>query len=159
MFGSLGDIFRLPDLKRRIFFTIGILFIFRLGAYIPTPGVDRSAMAALFSNSGGVMDFLNLFSGGALSRFGIFSLGVAPYINSSIVMQLLVVIFPYLEKLQKDSTDGHKKIIQWTRYGAVLFAFVQAIGMTAWLRGVGVMQGTFFDWLLVVITLVAGSRN
>ncbi len=157
MFGSLGDIFRLPDLKRRIFFTIGILFIFRLGAYIPTPGVDRSAMAALFSNSGGVMDFLNLFSGGALSRFGIFSLGVAPYINSSIVMQLLVVIFPYLEKLQKDSTDGHKKIIQWTRYGAVLFAFVQAIGMTAWLRGVGVMQGTFFDWLLVVITLVAGS--
>ena len=96
MFGSLGDIFRLPDLKRRILFTIGILFIFRLGAYIPSPGVDRAAMASLFSTGGGVMDFLNLFSGGALSRFGIFSLGVAPYINSSIVMQLLVVIFPYL---------------------------------------------------------------
>ena len=157
MFGSLGDIFRLPDLKRRILFTIGILFIFRLGAYIPTPGVDRSALANLFSTGGGVMDFLNLFSGGALSRFGIFSLGVAPYINSSIVMQLLVVIFPALEKLQKDSTDGHKKIIQWTRYGAVLFAFVQAIGMTAWLRGLGIMQGSFFDLILVVITLVAGS--
>ncbi len=157
MFGSLGDIFRLPDLKRRILFTIGILFIFRLGAYIPTPGVDRVALANLFSTGGGVMDFLNLFSGGALSRFGIFSLGVAPYINSSIVMQLLVVIFPYLEKLQKDSADGHKKITQWTRYGAVLFAVVQAVGMTAWLRGLGIMQGGVFDWVLVIITLVAGS--
>ena len=156
MFGSLGDIFRLPDLKRRILFTLGILFIFRLGAYIPSPGVDRAAMANLFNTGGGVMDFLNLFSGGALSRFGIFSLGVAPYINSSIVMQLLVVIFPALEKLQKDSTDGHKKITQWTRYGAVVFAFVQAIGMTAWLRGLGIMQGGFFDWLLVIITLVSG---
>ena len=72
-------------------------------------------------------------------------------------MQLLVVIFPYLEKLQKDSADGHKKITQWTRYGAVVFAIVQAIGMTAWLRGLGIMQGGFFDWLLVIITLVSGS--
>ena len=157
MFGSLGDIFRLPDLKRRIYFTLFILFVFRLGAYIPSPGVDRAAMSSLFASGGGIMDFLNLFSGGALSRFGIFSLGVAPYINSSIVMQLLVVIFPYLEKLQKDSADGHKKITQWTRYGAVLFAVVQAIGMTAWLGNLGIMQGGFLDWLLVVITLVAGS--
>ncbi len=157
MFGSLGDIFRLPDLKRRIFFTLFILFIFRLGAYIPSPGVDRAALSSLFASGGGIMDFLNLFSGGALSRFGIFSLGVAPYINSSIVMQLLVVIFPYLEKLQKDSSDGHKKITQWTRYGAVIFAIVQAVGMTAWLNGLGIMQGGFFDWLLVVVTLVAGS--
>lgn len=157
MFGSFGDIFRLPDLKRRILFTIGILFVFRLGAYIPTPGVDRVALANLFSSGGGLMDFLNLFSGGALSRFGIFSLGVAPYINSSIVMQLLVVIFPFLEKLQKDSNDGHKKIVQWTRYGAVLFALVQAIGMTAWLGGLGITQGGFLEWLLIVVTLVAGS--
>ena len=157
MFGSLGDIFRLPDLKRRIYFTLFILFVFRLGAYIPSPGVDRAAMSSLFASGGGIMDFLNLFSGGALSRFGIFSLGVAPYINSSIVMQLLVVIFPYLEKLQKDSTDGHKKITQWTRYGAVVFAVVQAIGMTAWLGNLGIMQGGILDWLLVVITLVAGS--
>ena len=102
------------------------------------------------------MDFLNLFSGGALSRFGIFSLGVAPYINSSIVMQLLVVIFPYLEKLQKDA-DGHKKITQWTRYGAVVFAAVQAVGMTAWLGSLGIMQGGLSGWLLAVITLIAGS--
>ncbi len=157
MFGSLGDIFRLPDLKRRIFFTIAILFIFRLGAYIPTPGIDRAALAGIFRETNGVLDFLNLFSGGALSRLGIFSLGVAPYINSSIVMQLLVVIFPFLEKMQKDSTDGQKKIVQWTRYGAVIFALVQSIGMTAWLGSNGIMLGGFLNWLLVVITLVAGS--
>ena len=158
MFGAFGDAFRLPDLKRRILFTLAILFIFRLGAYIPTPGVDRAAMANLFSNSGGgVMDFLNLFSGGALSRFGIFSLGVAPYINSSIVMQLLVVIFPFLEKLQKDSSDGRKKLVQWTRYGSVLFAVVQAIGMTAWIGNLGIFSGSFFDAFMIVVTLTAGS--
>jgi len=158
VFGSFGDAFRLPDLKRRIFFTLGILFIFRVGAYIPTPGVDRAALAGLLSSgSSSLLDFLNLFSGGALSRFGIFALGVAPYINSSIVMQLLVVIFPALEKIQKDSTDGHKKIVQWTRYGAVLFAVVQAIGMTAWIGNLGIFSGSFFDAALIVITLTAGS--
>ena len=158
MLGSFGDAFRLPDLKRRILFTLGVLFVFRLGAHIPTPGVDRAAMAQLFGgNNSGVLDFLNLFSGGALKNFSIFSLGVAPYINSSIVMQLLVVIFPYLEKLQKDNTDGRKKIVQWTRYGSVLFAVVQGVGMTAWLGSLGIFSGSFFDALLVVTTLTAGS--
>ena len=158
MLGSFGDAFRLPDLKRRILFTLGVLFIFRLGAHIPTPGVDTAAMAQLFGgNNSGVLDFLNLFSGGALQRFSIFSLGVAPYINSSIVMQLLVVIFPYLEKLQKDNTEGRKKIVQWTRYGSVLFAVVQGVGMTAWLGSLGIFSGSFFSALLVVTTLTAGS--
>ena len=158
MLGSFGDAFRLPDLKRRILFTLGVLFIFRLGAHIPTPGVDTAAMAQLFGgNNSGVLDFLNLFSGGALKNFSIFSLGVAPYINSSIVMQLLVVIFPYLEKLQKDNTEGRKKIVQWTRYGSVLFAVVQGVGMTAWLGSEGIFSGGFFSALLVVTTLTAGS--
>ena len=158
MLGSFGDAFRLPDLKRRILFTLGVMFIFRLGAHIPTPGVDTAAMAQLFGgNNSGVLDFLNLFSGGALQRFSIFSLGVAPYINSSIVMQLLVVIFPYLEKLQKDNTEGRKKIVQWTRYGSVLFAVVQGVGMTAWLGSYGIFSGGFFSALLVVTTLTAGS--
>ena len=158
MLGSFGDAFRLPDLKRRILFTLGVLFIFRLGANIPTPGVDTAAMAQLFGgNNSGVLDFLNLFSGGALQRFSIFSLGVAPYINSSIVMQLLVVIFPYLEKLQKDNTEGRKKIVQWTRYGSVLFAVVQGVGMTAWLGSLGIFSGSFFSAFLVVMTLTAGS--
>lgn len=158
MLGSFGDAFRLPDLKRRILFTLFCLFIFRLGAHIPTPGIDAQAMAELFSSSaGGVLDFLNIFSGGALGRFSIFALGVAPYINASIVMQLLVVIFPYLEKLQKDNEDGRKKIIQWTRYGAVLFAVVQAVGMTTWLGSTGVFSGAFFDAVVVVTTTTAGS--
>ena len=158
MFGSLGDAFKLPDLKRRLLFTLGILFIFRLGAHIPTPGVDTAAMANLFNSvGGGVMDFLNLFSGGALSQFSIFSLGVAPYINSSIVMQLLVVIFPALEKMQKDSADGRKKLIQWTRYGSIVFAVVQAVGMTAWIGNQGIFSGTLGDAFMIVTTLTAGS--
>ena len=158
MISSFGDAFRLPDLKRRILFTLGVLFIFRLGAHIPTPGIDAEAMSNLFNQGGGgFLDFLNLFSGGALQRFSIFALGVAPYINSSIVMQLLVVIFPYLEKLQKDNTEGRKKIVQWTRYGAVLFAVIQAVGMTTWLGSLGVFGGGFFDALLVVSTITAGS--
>ena len=158
MFGSLGDAFKLPDLKRRLLFTLGILFIFRLGAHIPTPGVDTAAMANLFNSvGGGVMDFLNLFSGGALSQFSIFSLGVAPYINSSIVMQLLVVIFPALEKMQKDSADGRKKLIQWTRYGSIVFAVVQAVGMTAWIGSQGIFSGTLGDAFMIVTTLTAGS--
>jgi preprotein translocase subunit SecY len=149
--------FRLPDLKRRILFTIGVLFIFRVGAHIPTPGINTQAMSDLFKSGGGILDFLNMFSGGALSRFSIFALGVAPYINSSIVMQLLVVIFPTLEKLQKDNDEGRKKIIQWTRYGAILFAVVQAVGMTTWLGSYGVFSGAFFDAFIVVLTVTAGS--
>jgi preprotein translocase subunit SecY len=135
---------------------MGVLFIFRLGAHIPTPGLDARVLSDIFTG-GGLMDFLNLFSGGALSRFSIFSLGVAPYINSSIVMQLLVVIFPYLEKLQKDNEEGRKKIIQWTRYGAILFAVVQAVGLTTWLSGGGAVRGGFFDFIIIVTTLTAGS--
>jgi preprotein translocase subunit SecY len=158
MFSSIRDAFKLPDLKRRILFTIGVLFIFRLGAHIPTPGIDSKAMARLFEDSAnsGLLGFLDIFAGGALSRFSIFALGVAPYINSSIVMQLLVVIFPFLEKLQKEE-GGRKKIIQWTRYGAVLFAVIQAMGMTTWLRSLGIFSGDFFGMLLVVSSITAGS--
>ena len=156
MLGLLGDVFRLPDLKRRILFTMGVLFIFRLGAHIPTPGLDTRQLADLFQG-GGLMDFINVFSGGALGRFSFFSLGVMPYINASIVMQLLVVIFPYLEKLQKDGDEGRKKIIQWTRYGAVFFATVQAIGLTMWVSADGALLGGFFGFIVAVTTLVTGS--
>ena len=156
MFGAFGDAFRLPDLKRRLLFTMVVLFVFRLGAHIPTPGLDPTILAGAFQG-GGFMDFLNIFSGGALSRFSIFSLGVAPYINSSIVMQLMTVIFPYLEKLQKDNEEGRKKINQWTRYGAILFAVVQAIGLTSWLNSGGAVSGGLFDSIIIVVTLTAGS--
>jgi preprotein translocase subunit SecY len=158
MWASLRDAFKLPDLKRRILFTLGVLFIFRLGAHIPTPGIDAAAMARMFDQgAGGVLGFLDIFAGGALRQFSIFALGVAPYINSSIVMQLLVVIFPTLEKIQKEGEAGRKKIIQWTRYGAVLFALVQAIGMTSWLRGYDVFLGGVFEAALVIVTVTSGS--
>jgi preprotein translocase subunit SecY len=156
VFGAIADVFRLPDLKRRILFTMGVLFIFRLGAHIPTPGLDTRILSDFFQG-GGFMDFRNIFSGGALSRFSIFSLGVAPYINSSIVMQLMIVIFPYLEKLNKDQEDGRKKIIQYTRYGAVLFAVVQAVGLTSWLGSGGAISGGMFEAIVIVTTLTAGS--
>lgn len=158
MFSSIRDAFKLPDLKRRILFTLGVLFIFRLGAHIPTPGIDSAAMSRMFDQSaGGILGFFDIFAGGALRRFSVFALGVAPYINSSIVMQLLVVIFPFLEKLQKDNEEGRKKIIQWTRYGAVLFAVVQGLGMTTWLRSLGIFSGGLLEMVLVVSTITAGS--
>jgi preprotein translocase subunit SecY len=153
------DAFRLPDLKRRILFTIGALFIFRLGAYIPTPGIDADAMSMFFaSRAEGMLGFLNLLTGGALSRFGIFALGVGPYINSSIVMQLLTGAFPALAKMQKDEKgEGRKKITQYTRYATILFALVQAIGLIAWLRNLNVFTGGYFDWLLAVSTVTTGA--
>lgn len=156
MADAFRDVFKLPDLKRRILFTLGMLFVFRLGAHIPTPGINSAAMAQLFEGSG-VLGFLDLFAGGALRRFSLFSLGVAPYINSSIVFQLAAVIFPSLERLQKDGPQGQKKIAQYTRYGAILFAFVQAIGMAFWLRRVGVLEASGIAFFVAVITAVAGS--
>ena len=156
MLDAFRDAFRLPDLKRRILFTVGVLFVYRLGAHIPTPGIDPAAMARLFEQ-GGVLGFLDLFAGGALRRFSVFALGVAPYINASIVMQLLVVIFPALEKLQKEGEQGRKKIVQYTRLGTIFFAAVQAVGMTLWLRNLGIFTGSVFGIVTVVITITAGS--
>jgi preprotein translocase subunit SecY len=153
------DAFRLPDLKRRILFVIGALFIFRLGSYIPTPGIDAGAMRQLFSSGEGILGFLDILTGGAMSRFGVFALGVGPYINSSIVMQLLVVIFPALEKMQKEGEDGRKKITQYTRIGTIFFAIVQAVGMTAWLRNTSppVLSGGWFEMAIAVITVTTGA--
>jgi preprotein translocase subunit SecY len=154
---SFRDAFKLPDLKRRILFTLGVLFIFRLGAHIPTPGIDTAAMARLFEQGAGVLGFLDIFAGGALRRFGIFALGVTPYINSSIVLQLLVVVFPALEKMQKESDEGRKKIIQYTRWGTILFAGIQAIGMTFWLGRLGIFYGGLFAGIIVILTVTAGA--
>ncbi|MDR3333034.1 MAG: preprotein translocase subunit SecY [Synergistaceae bacterium] len=159
MISGFRDAFRLPDLKRRILFVIGALFVYRLGAHIPTPGIDSDAMASLFAQGGGVLGFLDLFAGGALSRFSIFALGVAPYINSSIVMQLLVVIFPALEKMQKEGEEGRKKITQYTRYGTIFFALVQAVGMTTWLKNLQppIFTGNLLEMIIVVVTVTTGS--
>ena len=156
MIDSFRDAFRLPDLKRRFLFLLAALFVYRLGAHIPTPGIDPEAMARLFEQ-GGVLGFFDLFAGGALRRFSVFALGVVPYINSSIVMQLLVVIVPSLEKMQKEGEEGRKKIVQYTRYGTVLFALIQAVGMTTWLSSLGIFGGGFLDAVVVTVTVTAGS--
>ena len=156
MLDSFRDTFRLPDLKRRILFTLAALFVYRLGAHVPTPGVDAAARGKLF-DQGSLLGFLDLFAGGALSRFSIFALGVTPYINSSIVMQLLAVVVPSIEKMQKEGEEGRKKIVQWTRYGTIIFAFIQAVGMTGWLKGLGIYSGGMLDIILVSLTLTTGA--
>ncbi len=157
MFEPIKNLFRIPDLKRRILFTLFILFIYRLGVHIPTPGIDTAALMKLFTK-GGILGFLDLFAGGALRRFSIFALGVAPYINSAIVMQLLTVVIPYLEKLSKEGEEGRKKITQYTRYGTVLFAALQSFGLTFWLEHLGVLYDTSLtSRLIIVATITAGS--
>ncbi len=156
MIDSFRDAFRLPDLKRRILFTLAALFVYRLGAHMPTPGVDAAALGKLFEQ-GGVLGFLDLFAGGALRRFSIFALGVTPYINSSIVMQLLAVVVPSLEKMQKEGEEGRKKVVQYTRYGTIIFALIQAVGMTGWLRNLGIFTGSWMDIALVAVTLTTGA--
>lgn len=158
MLDSFRDAFKLPDLKRRILFTIGVLFVFRLGAHIPTPGIDAAAMAGLFQE-GGILSFFDLFAGGALRRFSVFALGVAPYINASIVMQLLTVVIPALERLQKEGEEGRRKITQYTRVSTIFFAAVQAAGMAFWLRGLGVFPSGALNMGVVVITLVTGCMT
>lgn len=156
MIEGFRDAFRLPDLKRRILFVIAALFVYRLGAHIPTPGIDAEAMSRLFAQ-GGVLGFLDLFAGGALRRFSVFALGVAPYINSSIVMQLLVVVVPSLEKMQKEGEDGRKRIVQYTRYGTIFFAIIQAVGLAMWLRNLGIFAGGLLSFVVVVATVTTGS--
>ncbi|EEX48005.1 MULTISPECIES: preprotein translocase subunit SecY [Jonquetella] len=156
MANSFRDVFKLPELKRRIIFTLMMLLVFRIGAHIPTPGIDTAAMSHAFAGNG-VLGFLDMFAGGALRRFSVFSLGVAPYINASIVMQLACVIFPTLERMQKEGPQGQKKLTQYTRWGAILFGFAQAIGLVFWLRRLGVFSGGSMDFFVAICTVVAGS--
>src|SRR5690606_4624503 len=115
--GGIGEIGRLTELRKRIFFLLGAIVVFRIGAFIPVPGVDPVALAQLFdSQQGTILDMFNMFSGGALERFSIFALNVMPYISASIIMQLMTVVIPTLEQLKKEGEAGRRKITQYTRY-------------------------------------------
>src|SRR5213592_2334164 len=132
---TFRNIFAIPDLRKRLVYTFALLAVYRLGSHIPTPGVDPVALSEFFkAMSGGVFGFLDLFSGGALRRLSIFALGIMPYISASIILQLLTVVWPYLEKLSKEGEMGRKKITQYTRYGTVLLSFIQASGIALWLE-------------------------
>jgi preprotein translocase subunit SecY len=132
---SFANVFNVPDLRKRVLFTFLLLAVYRLGAHIPTPGVDPQAINAFFkASAGSIFGFLDIFSGGALRRLSVFALGIMPYISSSIILQLLTVVWPYLEKLSKEGEMGRKKITQYTRYGTVLLSFIQATGIALWLE-------------------------
>ncbi len=131
---SFRNIFAIPDLRKRIFFTFGLLAIYRIGSHIPTPGLNAQAFEEFFrSNAGGLLGFLDIFSGGALRRLSVFALGITPYITASIILQLLTVVWPFLEKLSKEGELGRRKITQYTRYGTVVLSIVQGSGIALWL--------------------------
>src|ERR1700692_4494557 len=135
MLESIRNIFSIPDLRKRVLFTFAMLAVYRLGSHIPTPGVNPKAMAEFFSaQAGGALVLLDIFSGGALRRFSVFALGIMPYISASIILQLLTVVWPYLEKLSKEGEIGRKKITQYTRYGTILLSVVQSLGIAIWLE-------------------------
>src|SRR3982750_451820 len=127
MFSWLTNAWRVPELRRRVLFTALILAVYRLGSWIPAPGVDQKALQSLFSG-GGILTLLNLFSGSALSRFSIFALGIMPYVKASIILQLMTVVIPALARLEKEGESGYAKINQYTRYLTVLLASLQATG-------------------------------
>ncbi|MDX2182254.1 MAG: preprotein translocase subunit SecY [Bryobacteraceae bacterium] len=136
-FEAVANVFRIPDLRNRILFTLGLLAVYRLGGHIPTPGIDANRLEAFFQqNAGGIFGFFDLFSGGMFRRLTIFALGIMPYITSSIILQLMTVVVPALEKLQKEGELGRRKITQWTRYLTVLLALVQSATIAISLQGV-----------------------
>ncbi|MCS7231119.1 MAG: preprotein translocase subunit SecY [Elusimicrobiota bacterium] len=167
MFNSIIDIFKITELRNKILFTLGALAIFRIGAAIPLPGVNPQALKVLFdANRGGLLGFLDIFSGGAMSRLSILALGIMPYINASIIMSLLqgAHMIPYLDQLAKEGESGRRKINQITRYATLLLATIQSIGLTTMImhmpvRGQeSVVMDTSFRFIfLTVITLVTGT--
>ena len=165
MIESVGNIFRVPELKKRIIFTALALIVYRIGSHIPTPGIDAHALSLFFDQMGGtLLGFFDLFSGGALRRLSILALGIMPYISASIILQLLAVVFPPLEKLSKEGEQGRKKITQYTRYGTVLLSAIQALGIAIGLEsmrspaGEVVVPGAGWSFrLMTAVTLTAGS--
>lgn len=151
---------KMGDLKRRLLFLLGALIVFRIGSFIPVPGIDQTQLAELFSSQrGGILDMFNMFSGGALSRFSIFALGIMPYISASIIMQLMTVVSPTLEALKKEGEAGRRKITQYTRYGTAGLALFQGIGISIALEsqpGLVTDPGLAFR-LTAMITLVTGT--
>jgi preprotein translocase subunit SecY len=162
---SLGDRFgRLTELRQRLLFVFGALFVYRVGAHIPIPGVDPKALAAMFANQGGsILDMVNMFSGGALKRLSIFALGIMPYISASIIIQLMAGVIPKLEQIKKEGESGRKKINQYTRYGTVLLATFQAVGVGLALQnqsaaGMPVVIHPGFQFVFVTaVSLVCGT--
>jgi preprotein translocase subunit SecY len=163
---SLKNIFAIPELRKRVLFTFGLLAVYRIGGHIPTPGVNKEALQALTEQAAsGLFGLYDMFSGNSLSQMTIFALGVMPYISASIILQLLTVVWPYLERLSKEGELGRRKITQYTRYGTILLSIVQSLGIAFFLENAGNVAGGYplvYDpgWsfrLMTVLTLTTGS--
>ena len=155
MFSALANVYKIPELRQKIIFTLIMFAVFRLGTHIPVPGVDPSAIEQLFA-TGNLFGLLDLFSGGAFSKFSIFAMSITPYINASIIMQLLTVVIPTLEQWSKEGQEGHKKTTKVTRYLTVALAFFQAIGMSIGLKQ-AILNPNPVSILIIAITLTGGT--
>jgi len=157
MYNVISGIFNIKDLRKKFLFTMGIIILFRLGAHIPVAGIDAAKLAGLFGK-GNILGFIDLFTGGALMRFSVFAMGIIPFINASIIMQLLTVVIPHLEELSKEGEAGRKQIAKYTRYLTVVLAMFQSFGMSFWLRGVMVEGYSFPVFLFgTMVALTAGT--
>ena len=159
------NIFKIPELKKRIIYTLALLIVYRIGVHVPTPGIDGVALASFFAKmEGTILGIFNMFSGGALERLSVFALGIMPYISASIILQLLTVAIPHLERLKKEGEQGRKKITQYTRYGTVVLSIIQGLGISVGLESMSSPGGAPVvihpGWafrLMTVITLTAGT--
>src|ERR1700694_4288364 len=165
MVTSIANMFRIPELRKRLLFTLGILAVYRLGIFVTTPGVDRVAMRRVVASSGGLLNLFNLFSGGALEQLSIFALGIMPYVSASIILQLLTVVVPALEKLSKEGEMVRRKITQYTRYGTIVLSMLQGFGISRYLESIkagneSVVPDDVKGWgfrIITVVTLTAGT--
>lgn len=157
MFETLKNAWKIPDLRKRMIFTFLMLVVYRLGAVIPVPGIDRTVVSSMFSgNAGGLLDFFDMMSGGAFKDFTIFALNIYPYITSSIILQLLAIAIPKLEEIFKRE-DGKKKMAQWTRYVTVILALIQATAYSVGFFNSAIIDQSFLSIVSVVIVLTAGT--
>ena len=163
--GGFGNIFKIPELKKRIVYTLALLIVYRIGVHVPTPGIDAVALASFFARAKGtLLGLFDMFSGGALERLSVFALGIMPYISASIILQLLTVTIPHLERLSKEGEQGRKKITQYTRYGTILLSVIQGFGISVCLEkmmspgGAAVVIDPGWGFrLMTVMTLTAGT--
>src|SRR5512139_2553799 len=165
MIGKIQEIFSIPELKRRVIYTLGLLVVYRVGSHITVPGVDPSVLTAFFQGKQGtILGLYDMFAGGNLEKATIFALGIMPYISASIILQLFQAVIPFFEKLAKEGEEGRKKITQYTRYGTVVLSLIQGIGIAIFLESMTGPSGQsavmFPGWgfrLLTILTLTAGT--
>src|SRR5436190_16689014 len=159
MFSWLANAWRVPELRKRVLFTALILALYRLGSWVPAPGVNSDSIQGYFNSQGGgtILGLLSVFSGGALARFSLFALGIMPYVTASIILQLLTVVVPKLEQLQKEGESGYAKINQYTRYLTVALAAAQASGYAYLFHHQGALPANPGRLVLIIVTLTAGT--